>query len=344
MNARLTTLQKHLIHEAAIIEDPTNLLYLTGLCLSRGILMVTKDDAVLFVDGRYFATAERHAPCPIRLLKEGGLEDLREWLEGRNVKHLSFDSTLTTYDRFTELAQSFSGIELAPQKAMLLRQRSIKDGKELALLKKAQALTYRGFQHVESLLREGVTEEELAFEFEQFVRKHGASGLSFGSIIAFGENGAYPHYRAGKAKLQRNQAVLIDVGAIVDEYKGDLTRVVFFGEPNPMIQKWLKLTQQAQKKALDAIRPGVSVKELDLAARSVFKEHGVEEKFIHGLGHGVGLEVHEFPSLKSTGADRDIKLVKGMVVTIEPGLYEPGIGGVRWEDMICVTDDGYERF
>ncbi len=343
MNSRLHALQKQLGHEAILIEDPTNLLYLTGLSLSRGMLALTKDDAALFVDGRYFAIAERNSPCPVRLFRESDCEVLLEWLLGRNVKVLTFDSTVTSYDRFTSLNRGMPDIQLMADKAPLLRHRAVKDAAEITALKKAQNLTYRGFQHVEKQLREGVSEEEMAFEFEMFVRKHGASGLSFESIVAFGENTAYPHHRAGKTKLMKDQTVLIDVGAIVDQYHGDMTRVVFFGKPDPTIEKWLHWTQSAQKKAMAAVRAGVLVKELDLIARSVFKEHGVEEKFTHGLGHGIGLETHEFPSLKATGADRDVKLAAGMLITIEPGLYQPGLGGVRWEDMVLVLEDGYEK-
>lgn len=344
MNSRLTVFQKHLAYEAAIIEDPTDLLYLTGMTLSRGILAVTKKDAILIVDGRYIGMAGKHAPCPIGLLRESGPDALLEWLEGKNVRKLAFDSATTCYNRFESLKKAMPQIELIPQKSLLQGLRAIKDAKEIAALKKAQALTYRGFQHVENLLQDGVSEEALAFEFEVFVRKNGASGLSFPSIIAFGENSAYPHHRAGKTKLAKDQVVLIDVGAIVDEYHGDLTRVVFFGKPDTTVQKWLGWTQLAQKKALEAVREGVLVKELDLIARKVFAEHGVEEKFSHGLGHGVGLETHEFPSLKAAGVDRDVQLRAGMVITIEPGLYQLGIGGVRWEDMIVVLENGYERF
>ena len=288
--------------------------------------------------------AEKNAPCAVRLLQESGSDPLLQWLQGRNVRKLAFDSALTPYVRFERLQKSMTEIELVPCKALLQRQRSVKDANELAALKKAQALTFRGFQHVESKLKVGVSEEELAFEFEMFVRKNGASGLSFAPIIAFGNNTAYPHHRAGKTVLANDQVVLIDVGAIVDEYHGDLTRVVFFGEPNPTIQKWLTWTQLAQKKAMEAVKEGVLVKELDLIARAVFAEHGVEEKFTHGLGHGIGLETHEFPGLKSTGVDRESKLLAGMVITIEPGLYQPSVGGVRWEDMIVVLENGHERF
>jgi len=135
-----------------------------------------------------------------------------------------------------------------------------------------------------------------------------------------------------------------DVGAIVDQYHGDLTRVVFFGEVDPTLHTWLRWTQAAQKKALDAIKVGVPVKELDMIARDALAEHGVADKFTHGLGHGIGLETHEAPSLKAAGADRDTKLAAGMVITIEPGLYQPGLGGVRWEDMVLVLEHGYEKF
>ena len=343
MKERLSHFQKYLHEEAALIENPTDLFYLTGLMLSLGSLLVTKKDAALFVDGRYFAIAEKKAPCPVKLVKEG-TQPMKEWLQERNVQTLAFDSATSSYERFEGLQKMLPGVRLVPQGSLLKQARSIKGPSEIASLKKAQALTHKGFQHMEKLLKEGITEEEVAFEFEVFIRKHGASGCSFGPIVAFGENSAYPHHRAGKTKLAKNQVVLIDIGAIVEEYRGDFTRVVFFGEPNPTLQKWLEIVLLAQKKAMEAIREGVLVKELDLIARKIFAEHGLEEKFCHGLGHGIGLETHEFPSLKAAGIHRDVKLEKGMVITIEPGLYQPGLGGLRWEDMVLVLEHGYEQF
>jgi Xaa-Pro aminopeptidase len=234
-------------------------------------------------------------------------------------------------------------MELKAGSSLLKQLRVVKDATEIEALKKAAALTWQGYTFIKGLLKEGISEEELAFEFEFFVRKQGASGLSFDPIIAFGENSAYPHYRAGKATLQKNQIVLMDVGAVLDLYRGDLTRVVFFGEGDAQLSKMLEWTQQAQAKAIEIAKVGMTFGQLDEVARSVFAEQGVEEFFTHGLGHGIGLETHEFPNIRKTGPDKEVPLEAGMVFTVEPGLYRPGLGGVRWEDMVLMTKSGLER-
>jgi Xaa-Pro aminopeptidase len=337
---RLSEFQKRLETDAAMLENPVDLFYITGLNLSRGVLLVTKEDATLFVDGRYFAKAQKIAPCTVRLLAGNYLID---WLEARPIRTVEFDAEWTAVARHEALKQEAKSVFFKPCLGLLKAQRMIKNGEELISLRRAASVTFAGFKYIESLLKEGVTEEELAMEFEFFVRKAGASALSFSPIIAFGENSAYPHYRAGKSTLTLGQIVLIDVGAIVDDYAGDLTRVIFFGPPDAQLEVMLELTKKAQQKAFEAARPGATFGELDLAARSVYVEAGVEPLFTHSLGHGIGLQTHEYPSIKATGSDRDIKLAAGMVFTIEPGLYRPGLGGVRWEDVVVVTKNGCER-
>jgi Xaa-Pro aminopeptidase len=336
MKSRIEITQKGVDTDALLIENKVDLFYLTGLALSAGALVVTRYETVLFVDGRYFAKAERSAPCAVRLFVANAVAD---WLEAREVKTLTFDGAYTSYDRFMALKGQLKMVELKAASAVLKEMRAVKDGAEIGALKAAAALTHQGLKHVEGLLQEGISEEELAFEFELFVRKKGASRLSFDPIVAFGENSAYPHYRAGKERLKKNQIVLIDVGAVVDSYCGDLTRVVFFGEKDPQLEKMLELTKQAHAQAMHGAKPGVKFGDLDRAARAVFETNGVSEFFTHGLCHGVGLEVHEFPR---TTIDKEVALETGMVFTIEPGLYRPGLGGVRWEDTVLVTKNGLE--
>jgi len=340
MKSRILQFQKNLETDAALIENPIDLLYITGLSLSRGVFVATKEEAILFVDGRYFAKAQKEAPCAVRLLSGNYLDD---WLGARSIETVEFDGDWTTVSRYEALKNETKSIFLKPRSGLLKQQRSIKDAGEIAALKRAASITWQGFKHIESLLKEGVSEEELALEFEIFVRKAGASSLSFSPIIAFGENSAYPHYRAGKSTLKEGQIVLVDVGAVVDGYAGDLTRVVFFGPSDPQLDAMLQLTKEAHQKAVDAVRPGVTFGDLDRVARSVFADAGVEGLFIHGLGHGIGLETHEYPSIKAAGVDQDAKIAVGMTFTIEPGLYRPGLGGVRFEDVVLVTKNGCER-
>jgi Xaa-Pro aminopeptidase len=189
-----------------------------------------------------------------------------------------------------------------------------------------------------------VVEKELAKRFEIFCLENGAEGLSFSPIIAFGPNSAMPHYRSQDAQLKKGDVVLIDIGVVCDGYHSDMTRVLFFEQEDPYLSKLYEIVKRAQHSALQMCRPGTKMGQLDRAARSVMKEEGVEELFIHSLGHGIGLEVHEFPRIKFDGEDKDVVLETGMVFTVEPGLYVPGTGGVRYEDTILITDAGYENF
>ena len=167
--------------------------------------------------------------------------------------------------------------------------------------------------------------------------------MAFEPIIAFGENSAYPHYREGKARLRSGQIVLMDTGAIVDHYHGDRTRMAFFGEVDPKLMHLFNVVRRAHKNAVLAVRPGICFGELDQMVRDEFTKEGLEKLFTHSLGHGIGLETHEYPRVRAGSEDANLPLEPGMVFTIEPGLYQPGLGGVRYEDMILVTEDGHEN-
>jgi Xaa-Pro aminopeptidase len=315
-----------------LIENPPDLLYLTGLTLSKGRLLLSKDQAILFVDGRYFEVAKKKAPCEVRL-----------WEEQKQFanQEIGFDSTFVTYDGYLSLQKTFPKLKPVPNPLRALR--AIKTPEEVACLRKAAKLTWDGYRHVLTLLKEGISEEALAFEFEMFCRKNGASAMSFSPIIAFGENSAYPHHRAGKTTLKKDQVVLIDVGAVVDDYAGDMTRIAYFGTPDPKIKRFEEIVRKAQRKAIEHVKPGIALGELDQIVCDEFEKANVKPLYIHSLGHGIGLETHEYPRVKVDGEDKNVIAKAGMVFTIEPGLYEAGVGGIRIEDMILVTPSGYEN-
>lgn len=331
-DARIRKLIEHL-GMPCFIDHLADLLYLTGLHLSRGRLFIREKDPILFVDGRYYERAKREAPCSVMLWDEQ--KKIRE-------KEICFDSGTVTYDGYLGLKKMFPQIQWEPKPNPVKELRVVKEPKEIAALKKAADLTGRGIRQVIELLQEGISEEELALEFEIFCRKNGASHLSFESIIAFGENSAYPHYRAGKSRLKKGQVVLIDVGAVVDHYCGDMTRIVHYGKPNERVVQFELLVSQAQKKALQFIKPGVKFGELDQIVQDEFDRSNVKQLYTHSLGHGIGLEAHEFPKIRFEGDDKDVLLKPGMVFTVEPGLYQPGVGGVRIEDMVLVTENSFE--
>jgi Xaa-Pro aminopeptidase len=319
-----------------LIENPVDLSYLTGLTLSRGRLIVTSKEATLFVDGRYIDYAKEKSPVPVSLWES----KTKFSLKGA----VGFDSSWTTVLQLQGLQKEMPDLKLIPKEKPLQLQRLIKEKSELTLLRKAAEITWEGIEHIRALFKEGVSEQELATEYEYFVRKKGASKLSFDSIIAFGEESAHPHHRSSLKRLKRNQIVLVDVGVVYQGYCGDCTRVFFFGEADPRLKKMDDLAKQAAAAAKESARPGAPLGSLDRAARDLFAQEGVEELFNHNLGHGVGLDVHEYPSLKWDGADKDLLLSKNMVFTIEPGLYRAGLGGVRYENTGVVTDRGFESF
>ena len=317
---------------AVLIENPVDLLYLTGLQLSLGRLLVTQVNATLFVDGRYIAFAKSHSPCEVLPL-EGCLLPQEK---------IGFDSSFISVEAFDDLKNKFPLVEWVPLCQPLKRLRCVKEKNEIEALRKAQQLTREGLAHVVSLLKEGVTEELLSLEFEFFCKKRGASALSFAPIVAFGENSAYPHHRAGKTVLKKDQVVLIDVGAVVDGYAGDMTRVVFFGKKDPQLLKDYELIQEAQKKAIALAAPGVMFGDLNQIARKTIEDAGCSHLFTHGLSHGIGLETHEYPRLKIAGGEEKLVLEEGMSFTVEPGIYRVGLGGVRYEDVVVVTKEGHE--
>lgn len=332
-DSRIKRLQKQL-SSPCFIEQEADLLYLTGLLLSKGRLFVGKDEAILFVDGRYYDYAKEKAPCKVEM-----------WDEVKKLKltRLAFDSASISYDGYLALKKELPHVEWEPIANPVKWVRALKEPKEIAALKKAADLTWKGYKHVVSCFKEGVSEEDLAWEFEKFCREKGSSGMSFSPIIAFGENGAYPHHRAGKARLKKDQMVLIDVGAIVDQYHGDMTRMAHFGKPSSEILRFEEIVDRAQRMAVKAVKPGVLLGTLDQIVRDEFDKANVKQLYMHSLGHGVGLDTHEFPRLRFDNEDRNIPLEKGMVFTIEPGLYKAGVGGIRIEDMILVTENGYEN-
>lgn len=321
--------------EGFVVEDPTDLYYFTGLRLSRGRLLIGPSSATLFVDGRYMENAKKESPISVKELNEKELvNQLKKW---GKVTHFGFDTSLTIAAH-RELKKGFlkgkkhlKGFDFPTQKI-----RAIKDKEELLLLKKSADLLWKGFLQIQKKLKVGITECELAREFEFYVKNLGAEALSFEPIIAFGENSALPHHHPGNRKLKKGDVVLVDIGVVLNQYASDMTRVLFFGDVPKRILEIYEVVRKAHKEAIKGCKPGVHVSELDKIARKVM---GKEEKyFIHALGHGIGLDVHEYPRIGIKS--KNIILEEGMVITIEPGLYLPGIGGIRYEDMLVITKTG----
>lgn len=345
-NLRLEKLQ-HLLAlqkaDALLLTRPIDLEYLLGVHLSVGKLLVLQDRACLWVDGRYLSACQESVRCCEVLFYDDAPFLAYVTAHLPRQSRLIFDSSMT-YAEGLQLERLLAPIELQlqPQPNPIRSLRVIKDQKEISSLRRAAILGSQGFDFACSQLQEGVTEKEVALQLEIFWKQHGGERIAFDPIIAFGPNTAKPHHRPSLTKLKKHDPVLIDIGVVLDGYHSDMTRVVFFGPPSEALKEIYHVVLKAQKAALALCRPGTALALLDRAARKTIAEAGYGEYFVHALGHGVGLEIHEFPSLKDTPENEKIFLEPGMAITIEPGVYLPGQGGVRLEDTIVITDEGYE--
>ncbi len=324
--------------DAILIEKPVDLFYLTGLELSAGTLFISKKGGYLLVDGRYIGFAEKKGVCPCELTSSESFKKM-----AASFSNLGFDCCATSFARWEEL-KNLTKKQLIPLKRPTDATRVIKSRAELKALKQSAALLWKGYEYLKKSLKVDITEREIATLFELFCLERGAEKVGFEPIVAFGKNSAFPHYRAGAGRLKKGDVVLLDLGVVVNHYHSDMTRTLFFGRPDPRLVIFEAAVKEAHDAALLQCRPGVKVGELDRISRRVIEKAGLESYLAHTLGHGVGLEIHEFPRLKEKGEDHDVLLQEGMVITIEPGLYWPGVGGIRYEDTIVITRTGYENW
>lgn len=338
---RLKTILSKEDCDGLLVDDTINLYYLTGLHLSAGKLLLHPEGVTLLVDARYYEHCKTASPFPVKLTdKSFTLKDL---LSEISINQLAFNSDNTTYGEFEKLQKDLPELKLKPIGNPTLKLRAVKDTEEIQTLREAATLGSEGYDYLIDLLKEGITETELAIELEIFWKRRGSKAIAFDPIIAFGTNSSMPHYRVGQHKLKKGESVLIDIGVNLAHYHSDMTRVVFFGEPDPKIVAIYEIVKQAQEKALELCKPGTPIADLDACARDYIAEAGYGENFTHSLGHGVGLEIHELPMIRNQKENALSKLEEGMVITVEPGIYLPGIGGVRIEDTVAITKEGHEN-
>jgi Xaa-Pro aminopeptidase len=323
--------------DGLFVTRTPNVRYLTGFTGSNGQLLFSSGDSVFLTDGRYTEQAGREVPdleCRTYSADlHAGFADACRALGLENVGFESAGVSFRTYERLRQV----EGVRLVPIEDEIERLRWVKDDDETALLERAQALTDGAFDDVLRKLGEGMRERDVALELEWSMRQAGADGISFDPVVAFGENAAEPHHRGGDRGLRRGDVVVLDFGALVGGYHADMTRTVAFGEPPASIREIHDVVRAAQEAGRQAVRAGALCREPDRRARDVITQAGFGDRFSHSLGHGVGLEVHEGPTLRATSDD---VLPPGTVVTVEPGVYVPGLGGVRIEDMVVTTEAG----
>ncbi len=331
---------------ALLVSYAANRFYLSGFELhdeqlneSAGYLLVTADgNDWLCTDPRYLDAARRLWPEERVFIYSGDAAgQLNALIKDKVRGTVGFEAKTTTLTFFDKFAP---GLALERADGMVEALRIIKEPEEIELMRRSAALNHRMMEWLPSVLASGRTEKEIGWDIEKYFREHGASGLSFPCIVAAGVNGSLPHYRAGNAVLTENCPILVDVGARLDLYCSDQTRTFWVGDkPADHYTRALEQTKAAQAAAIKIMRPGLPVADAYRAARAHFEAQGVAAQFTHALGHGIGLETHEPPSLNPRN---EMILKPGMTVTVEPGLYYPEWGGIRWEYMVLVTEDGVE--
>lgn len=331
--------------DAILISSPENRRYMSGFTGSAGWLLVSRQDATLATDFRYVEQATQQSP-DFRIHRTApGLSWFPEWTAEQGVKRIGFESddvTISLHNAFRKAAdesETTNHPELVPTSGIVEQLRVYKDADELALLAKAIEIADEALDEVGPRIEPGVTEEAVAWELEKAMRERGAEMISFDTIVGAGANGALPHHRADDTVIKRNDAIVIDMGAKYEGYCSDLTRTIFVGEPDAKFRRIYDIVLQAQLAAEERVRAGMTGEEADAIARDIIAEAGHADDFGHSLGHGVGLAVHEFPRVGPRAED---VLQDGMVFTIEPGIYLPGWGGVRIEDIV-VMENGRAR-
>lgn len=352
--ARVRKMMEERGYDAVVIRDEANLRWLTG---AKGtfdytfefphVTFITADECYFHTDSRYFNTFQENLPAdsPWKLdMNEGTMP---RWVAERardtcsRVIAVEDDMQISFYFGIMRALEDLSITASLPQLHHdLQRMRAVKDDEEIALMRQAQSITDAAFQHMLTFIKPGLTEKEIRTELENFMFSNGADSLAFGSIVASGPNTANPHAVPSDRVVQRGDFVLMDYGAGYCDYRSDMTRTVVVGEPTPEQLDLYALVRRTHEECAAAVHAGVEGNDIFKLSRKIIGDAGYGDYYNHGLGHGVGIDIHEMPNF-----NRSMNIIEaGSVITIEPGVYLPGIGGVRLEDYGVVTEDGYEPF
>ncbi len=339
------------IYDTAWIVQPENRRYCSGFSAtdhqcdeSSGSLLINRERSLLVTDSRYALQAENEAKdFSVRTLKKGLMDDFPEFLAEMGTKILGFEGECLSWKKHTDLTTTLAALSppvtLAPMDAFIEKMRETKEEGEMEALKAAADMISDILDELFSWLEPGVTERAAAWEIEKLAKEAGADGLSFPPIVASGPNGALPHAEPTNRKIRRGEPVVVDAGVRLNGYCSDITRTIFIGRPDKEFIPVYRTVRKAQLAALQSIKPGMQSADLDATARNFIKEAGYGAFFGHSLGHGVGLATHEGPRV---GPRNSVALRPGNVITIEPGIYIPGKGGVRLEEMVRISGEGPE--
>lgn len=327
--------------DAVFVNSLENRYYFSNFRGSSGVLLITKESAFLLTDFRYVDQANEDASLyEVVDHNRDLILHVKSIVEKSNVKTLGIEYESLPVEEFFELANAIPSIKITKADSIFYDIRMIKDEQEISYLQEAVSLCDQAFEHILTIIRPGMTEKEVGLELEFFMRKAGAEGIKANHVIASGDRSSLPHGQATDRVIQVGDFVKMDIGARINGYYSDFTRTVVLGVPSSKQLEIYQIVQKAQEAALQAIGPGKVCSELDEVARSIIRDAGYGDCFGHSLGHSIGLAVHEKPAMRNTD---DTVLQPGMVITVEPGIYIPGFGGVRIEDFLVITEDGYRN-
>jgi len=330
-----------------LLTSPSDIAYLTNFTGDDSIALITANDIHLVTDFRYKEQAEIEAGWVKMVIREGKMDvALAATILAAKVKRIGFEANRATFGQIHALDKAIKektgkeSVELVPVEDVLVNIRKVKDDHEIDLIRKSAAIAEEAFTAIRDEIKVGQSENYLAGLLVFELRSRGASDASFPVIVAAGPNSSLPHYRPGDVLVKRDQPLLIDWGAIFGGYCSDLTRTLILGRATPKMKQIYQVVLAAQLAAIKFLRPGVTTQQADRVARDVIDDAGFKDYFGHGLGHGIGREIHELPTLRRTGGEEELR--PGMIVTVEPGIYLPGEGGVRIEDDVLITHSGCE--
>ncbi len=330
-------------HEAILIHSPENRRYFTDFPSSDGYLIVTKNDAVFFTDSRYIEAAQKSiVSCKAQLLTRLSVE-VKIFFEENQIEKIYTETERLSVSLLSQLRKIFSPAKITPSKKLekkLNDLRMLKNPEDIENIKQAQKIAEDAFEHVLTFIKPGVTEKEIALQLDFYMLSHGAEALSFETIAVAGKKTSMPHGVPDDNVVNNGDFVTMDFGAVYKGYHSDMTRTVAVGSISKEQKEIYNIVLEAQKNALSVLKAGLPCFEADKAARDIIKNAGYGDCFGHGTGHGVGVEIHELPSLSPRS---DAILEAGNVVTVEPGIYIPDKFGVRIEDMALITENGYEN-
>ena len=341
---RIEQVRRRIIQAGAdtmLVTHLPNILYLTGFSGTAGALLIEPTRVILFTDGRYATqSAEEAKEARVRVCRGPLLGAVGEHLRKKKKARVIYESArMTVAENFRVGQAAGRAVRWLGRESLVEELRAVKDSEEIAAMRQAARLGCEVFQEILPLVKPGAREVELAAEIEYRMRRKGASGAAFDTIVASGQRAALPHARPTEKRVGKNELVVLDLGAILSHYCCDLTRTVYIGRAPARIRRWYQAVRQAQAAALQMLRAGAAAGEVDAAARRVLKGYRLAQHFVHSTGHGLGLEVHEVPRLAK---GQKGLLQAGNVVTLEPGVYVPGVGGIRVEDDVAVFADRTE--